>query len=102
MFCLPVVSASMSVVLRGAKKLRVHTAFGGSLTAADVGTVLVDFLADCEVPLELCLLHFFTFWKSLSWTICSDEILFTASLVFPVQSRPSVQPVVPCTCRKER
>jgi hypothetical protein len=43
-FSAPVVSVSMSVVLRGAKKLRVDTAFGGSLTAADVGTDLVDFL----------------------------------------------------------
>jgi hypothetical protein len=33
---------SMSVVLRGTKKLLVNTAFGGSLTAADVGTGLVD------------------------------------------------------------
>jgi hypothetical protein len=44
-FSAPVVSVSISVVLRGAKKLRVNTVFGGSLTAADVGTVLVDFLA---------------------------------------------------------
>jgi hypothetical protein len=35
----------MSVVLRGAKKLRVKAAFVGSLTAADVGTGLVDYLA---------------------------------------------------------
>jgi hypothetical protein len=48
-FSAPVVSVSMSVVLRGVKKLRVNTAFGGSLTAADVGTSLFDFLAVCEV-----------------------------------------------------
>jgi hypothetical protein len=46
-FSAPVVSVSMPGVLRGAKKLRVNTAFGGSLTAADVGTGLVDFLAVC-------------------------------------------------------
>jgi hypothetical protein len=44
-FCASVVSLSMSVVLRGAKKLRVNTCFRGSFTAADVGTPLVDFFA---------------------------------------------------------
>jgi hypothetical protein len=34
MFSPAVVSVSMSVVLRGAKKLQVNTTFGGSLTAA--------------------------------------------------------------------
>jgi hypothetical protein len=60
-FCAPVVSMSMSVVLRGAKKLRDNTAFGGSLTVADVGTGLVDFLALCEVSfrdLPLAFLYF--------------------------------------------
>jgi hypothetical protein len=33
----PVVSVSMSVVLRGAKKLLVNTAFGGSLKAVVLG-----------------------------------------------------------------
>jgi hypothetical protein len=41
-------------------RLRVNTAFGGSLTAADVGTGLVDFLAVCEVLLEIFLLCLFT------------------------------------------
>jgi hypothetical protein len=57
-FSASIVSMSMSVVLRGAKTLRVNTAFGGSLTAADVGTGLVDFFAVCEVLLlEMCFLH---------------------------------------------
>jgi hypothetical protein len=43
------VSVSMSVVLLGAKNLQVNTAIGGSLTAADAGTGLVDFLAVNEV-----------------------------------------------------
>jgi hypothetical protein len=38
-----VVSMSMSVVLRGGKKLRFNTAFGGSLRVTVVGTGLVDF-----------------------------------------------------------
>jgi hypothetical protein len=59
-FSAPAVSVSMSVVLRGAKKLRINTAFGGSLTATDVGTGLVDFLAVCKVLLEIYLLHLFT------------------------------------------
>jgi hypothetical protein len=46
---------SMPVVLSGAKKLRVDTAFGSSLTTMNVRTGLVDFLADCEVLLEICL-----------------------------------------------
>jgi hypothetical protein len=39
----------MPVILRGAKKFRVDAAFGGSMKAADIGTVLVEFLADSEV-----------------------------------------------------
>jgi hypothetical protein len=68
-FSVPVLSVSMSVVLRSAKKVQVNTAFGGSLTAADVGTDLVDFLAVCEVLLEIYLLHLITSWKSSSWAI---------------------------------
>jgi hypothetical protein len=62
--------ASMSVDPFGAKKLR---AFGGSLTAADVGTCLVDFFAVCDVL--LCLLCLFTFWKSSSWAADSSASL---------------------------
>jgi hypothetical protein len=51
-FSAPVVSVSMLLVLRDAKKLLVITAFVGSLTAADFGTDIVDFLAVCEVSLE--------------------------------------------------
>jgi hypothetical protein len=47
---------SMPVVLRGAKKLRVNAALRDSLTAADVGNYLVDFLAVCTVMLDICLL----------------------------------------------
>jgi hypothetical protein len=43
-FSAPVVSMSMSADLRGAKRLRVNTASGRSLTNADVGTGCVDFL----------------------------------------------------------
>jgi hypothetical protein len=80
-FSVPVGSVSTSEVLRGAKNLRTSTAFGGSLTAEDigtvfffiigeavlspyvsvqvprylpkslVGTVLIDFLAVCDVLL---------------------------------------------------
>jgi hypothetical protein len=42
-----VFSLSMSVVLRGAKELRVNTAFGGSFTTADGGSGLAYFLAVC-------------------------------------------------------
>jgi hypothetical protein len=96
-FSAPVVSVSMSIVLRGAKKLRVNTAFGGSLTAADVGTDLVDFLAVCVVsllpgsrrpgpliPLRFCSLYHF---------------------VLPVHSpsgRSSIHSMLPCICSKER
>jgi hypothetical protein len=51
---------SMSVVLRGAKKLRVSTAFAGNMTAVDVKTGLVYFMAVCEALLEICLLRLFT------------------------------------------
>jgi hypothetical protein len=43
------VSVSMSVVVVGAIKLRVNTAFGGILTSADVGTGLANFWAVYEV-----------------------------------------------------
>jgi hypothetical protein len=49
--CVSVDSVSMSLVLRGAKKLRVITAFVGSLPVADFGADIVDFLAVCEVSL---------------------------------------------------
>jgi hypothetical protein len=76
-FSAPVVSVSMKVVLRSAKKLRVNTAFGSSLTAEDVGTGLVDFSAVCEVLLYIRLLRLFTSWKSLSCAVYSTEVMFT-------------------------
>jgi hypothetical protein len=41
-FSATVVSVSMSVVLRGAKKLRLKTDFGGSSSAAGVGAGLLN------------------------------------------------------------
>jgi hypothetical protein len=79
-FSASVVSVSMAVVHKGAKKLRVNTAFGGSLTTTDVRTGLVDFLAVCEVSLEMCLLHLFTSWKSSSWAVDSTEVSFADPL----------------------
>jgi hypothetical protein len=81
-FSAPAVSVSTPGVLRGAKNLRVDTAFGGSLKAMDIGTVLVEFLADCEVSSELRLLHYFTSRKSSSWAVDSCEVLFNESLCF--------------------
>jgi hypothetical protein len=49
----PVVSVSMSIVLRSAKKSQVDIALGDNLTTADVGTSLADFLAVCEIPLDM-------------------------------------------------
>jgi hypothetical protein len=43
--CVSVVSVTMSLVLRGVKKLRINNVFGGSLTSVDVGNDLVDFLS---------------------------------------------------------
>jgi hypothetical protein len=74
-----VVSVSISLFLRCAKKLQVNTAFVGSLTATDIGTGLVDFLPICEVSLEICLLRLFTSRKS-SWAVDSTEGLLTAPL----------------------
>jgi hypothetical protein len=51
----------MLVVLRGAKKLLVDTVFGGSLKAVDVGTVLVEILADCEGIIRVMPLAFLYF-----------------------------------------
>jgi hypothetical protein len=54
-FSVSVDSVSMSLVLRGAKKLRVDIALVGSLQAANFGTDTVDFLNVCEVSLEMTL-----------------------------------------------
>jgi hypothetical protein len=40
--------------------MRVDTAFGGTLVAAVVGTVLIDFLAEYKFSLELCFLRLST------------------------------------------
>lgn len=74
----PVVSMSISVVLRDAKKFWVNTDFGGSLTVVDIGTGLV--WAVCKVLLEICLLHFFTSWKLLPWANDSIQIFLTLPL----------------------
>jgi hypothetical protein len=50
------------------------------LTAADVRIGLVDFLAVCEVLLDILHLRHFTCWKSSSWAIDSTEVLFTTPL----------------------
>jgi hypothetical protein len=86
-------SVSMSLVLRGAKNLRVITVLVGSLSAADFGTDVINFLAVCEVSLEICLLRLFTSWKSSSWAADSNEVLVTA---------PSVHSMLMCICRRER
>jgi hypothetical protein len=98
----PAVSVSMTVVLRGAKKLRFDTAFGGSLTAADVGTHSVEFLADCDVSLELCLLHFFTSREPSSWEVIPIRFCSLYHRAFPMHSQPSVQSVLMCTFYKSR
>jgi hypothetical protein len=54
-FSVSVDSVSMSLVLRGAKKLRFNSAFGGSLSGADVGTDLVDFLLSARYYLSYAL-----------------------------------------------
>jgi hypothetical protein len=78
-FSASVASVSMSLVLRGAKKLRVIIVLVCSLPAADFGAYIVDFLAVCEVSLEICLLRFYTSWKSSSLTADSNEDLVTAT-----------------------
>jgi hypothetical protein len=101
-FSTPVVSVSMSVVLRGAKKLQAGTAFGCSFTAADVGTELVDLLAACV-----------RYASSVSFgpRSCHPRPLIPLgfrplyNFVLPVHSpqrRRSVHSVLPCPCRKER
>jgi hypothetical protein len=59
-FSVLVDSVSMSLVLRGAKSLRVMTVLLGSLLAADFGADVIDFSAVCGA----CLLRHFTSWKS--------------------------------------
>jgi hypothetical protein len=74
------VSMSMSLVQRGAKKLRVMAALVGALSAADFGIDIVDFLVVSEVSLEIWLLHLFTSWKSSSWGVDCNEVLLTPPL----------------------
>jgi hypothetical protein len=75
-FSAPVVCVPMSVVLKGVEKLPVNAPFGGSLTAANVGTGLVEFFAVCEISLKVCLLHLFISRKSSSWAVDSAEVYF--------------------------
>jgi hypothetical protein len=82
--------------------LRVDTAFGGSLTFADAGKVLVDFLADCEVSLELCILRFLLLGNRHPGPLIPMRFCSLYHCVSPVHSRPSVQSVLPCICRKAR
>jgi hypothetical protein len=60
-FSAPVMSVPMSVVLSGAKKLRVIITFGGSFTVSVVGTYLFAFVSAYEVLLKICLLRLFAF-----------------------------------------
>jgi hypothetical protein len=103
-FSAPVASVSMSVVLRWAKKFRVDTDFGGSLTDADVEPGLLDFLAVCEVPLEIWLLRLFTLRKSSSWAADSTEVLFIAKFcsacALTLKTAFSSFSVTVCTCSK--
>jgi hypothetical protein len=48
-------SSSLHVHVSSSERCE-EVAFGGSLTVAVVATVLVDFLAVCEVSIEMCLL----------------------------------------------
>jgi hypothetical protein len=79
-FPVPVASMCVPLVLRGAKKLRVHTAFGVCFTVVDIGTDFVDFMVVSEASLEIRLLRHFTSWKSSSWAVDSNEVLFAAPL----------------------
>jgi hypothetical protein len=79
-FSVPVVSVFMSVVVRDEKRLRVITAFGGSWRPVDAGTGLVDFLAVCEVLLDICFWRLFTAWKSSSWAVNPTEVFHYITL----------------------
>jgi hypothetical protein len=79
-FSVPAVSMVMSLVLTGAKKLRVGPAFGVCLTDVDIGTDLLDYMFVSEISLEIHVMRLFTFWKSSLWTVDSNEVLFTAPL----------------------
>jgi hypothetical protein len=92
---------SMSIVMRGVKKLQVNTAFGGSLIDADVGTDLADFLAVCERYASCFSLLPGSFHPGplIQLRFCS---LYHS--VLPVHSpsgQPSVNSVLPRTCHKE-
>jgi hypothetical protein len=98
-FSASLVSVSMSVVLRGAKKLQVNTDFGGSLTVVDVGTGLVAFLALCEELLELysCVS---LFHGSCPGPLSPLRFCFLHHFVLPVpppSGRPSGHSALPCT-----
>jgi hypothetical protein len=66
--------------------LQVNSDFGGSLTAADVGTGLVDFLAICEVSLEIRLLCLFTTRSHHPGLLISPRFCSLHNFVLPVQS----------------
>jgi hypothetical protein len=104
-FSASVATVSMSLVLRGAKKLRVITVLVGSLPAADFGADIVDFLTVCEVSLDICLCvsllpgnrHHVPLFLTRFWSLLH--------IVLPAHSPsglPSVHSVLVCICRRER
>jgi hypothetical protein len=105
-FFASVVSIPISVVLRTAKNLAVNTDLVGSLRDVDAGTCLVDFVAFCEVLLEIRFLRLFISYKSSSpGSLIPPKFCSVHHFVLPVHSpsgRPSVHSVLACICRRER
>lgn len=104
MFSASVVFVFMSLVLRGAKELRVDNAVCDRLTAADVENSLVNLLASSEIFLQMCLFCLFTFWRKSSWVSDFTEVCSLHHFVLPVHL-PSVRALfysaLTCSCHKE-
>jgi hypothetical protein len=100
-FSAPVVSVSMLLVLRGAKKLRVITALVGSLPAADIRADIVDFWLSARYHQRYASCVFLRPGNSHHGPLIPMRFWSLLYIFLPAPS-PSVNSMLACICRRER
>jgi hypothetical protein len=99
-------SVSMSLVLRGAKKLRVITVLVGSLPAADFGADVIDFLSVCEVSLEIYRVNVFLLPENRHHGLLIPMWFWSLlHIVLPAHSPskwPTIHSMLVCICHRQR
>jgi hypothetical protein len=101
MFSFSVDSVSMSLDMRGAKKLRVITALVVSLPAADFGADIVDFLGSAR-----CHYRYASGVSLLPGNCYRGPLIpmrfWSLLYIFLPAPSPSVNSMLACICRRER